>query len=214
LRLAFRSTKEKKMKLYYAPGACSLAPHIVAEELGTKIDLVKVDGSAKKTQDGADYWKINPKGYVPALGLDNGEVLTEGPVISQYLADQKPDAGLVPRAGTMERYRLQEMLGYINSELHKTYSPLFDKTTPQETRDNRIAYLKKRYALIEQKLDGRDYIVGDRFTIADAYLFTVTNWAGYVKLDLSEFPKLQAFQKRIAARPAVQKAMKDEGLIK
>lgn len=202
------------MKLYYSPGACSLAPHIVAEELGTPVDYVKVDGTAKKTQDGADFWKINPKGYVPALGLDNGEVLTEGPVISQYLADQKPQAGLVPAAGSIERYRLQEMLGYINSELHKTYSPLFDKTTPQETRDNRLAYLKKRYALIEQKLDGHDFLFGDRFTIADAYLFVVTNWANYVKLDLSEFPKLQAFQKRVAARPAVQKAMKQEGLLK
>lgn len=202
------------MKLYYSPGACSLAPHIVAEELGAKVDYVKVDGAAKKTQDGGDFWKVNPKGYVPALGLDNGEVLTEGPVISQYLADQKPEARLVPAAGSMERYRLQEMLGYINSELHKTYSPLFDKTTPQETRDNRLAYLKKRYALIEQKLDGHDFLFGDRFTVADAYLFVVTNWANYVKLDLSDFPKLQAFQKRVAARPAVQKAMKDEGLIK
>ena len=202
------------MKLYYSPGACSLAPRIVAEELGTPVEYVKVDGAAKKTADGADYWKVNPKGYVPALGLDGGEVLTEGPVISQYLADQKPQAGLVPAAGTMERYRLQEMLGYINSELHKTYSPLFDKATPQETRDNRLAYLRKRYALIEQKLDGRDYLFGDRFTVADAYLFVVTNWASHVKLDLAEFPRLQAFQKRVAARPAVQKAMKDEGLVK
>ena len=202
------------MKLYYSPGACSLAPHIVAEELGTKVDLVKVDGTAKKTQDGADFWKINPKGYVPTLGLDNGEVLTEGPVISQYLADQKPQAGLVPAAGSMERYRLQEALGYINSEIHKAYSPLFDKATPQETRENRLAYLKKRYALIEQKLDGHDYLLGDEFTIADAYLFTVTNWASHVKLDLSEFPKLQAFQRRVAARPAVQAAMKAEGLVK
>jgi glutathione S-transferase len=192
------------MKLYYSPGACSLAPRIVAEELGVPLEFVKVDGTAKKTQDGADFWKVNPKGYVPALGLDDGEVLTEGPVISQYLADRKPQAGLAPAAGTMERYRLQEMLGYINSELHKTYSPLFDKATPQETRD----------AVIEQKLDGHDYLFGDRFTVADAYLFVVTNWAHHVKLDLSDFPKLQAFQKRVAARPAVQKAMKDEGLVK
>ena len=202
------------MKLYYSPGACSLAPHIVAEELGSKVDLVKVDGASKKTEDGGDFWKVNPKGYVPALGLDGGEVLTEGPVISQYLADQKPQAKLVPPAGSLERYRLQEMMGYINSEIHKSYSPLFDKTTPQETRDNRLAYLKKRYGLIEQKLGGHDYLLGDSFTVADAYLFTVTNWAGFVKLDLSEFPKLQAFQKRVAARPAVQAAMKAEGLLK
>jgi len=202
------------MKLYYAPGACSLAPHIVAEELGSKVDLVKVDLGAKKTADGADYSKINPKGYVPALGLDNGEVLTEGPVISQYLADQKPQSGLVPPNGTLERYRLQEMLGFINSEIHKTYSPLFDKTTPQETRDNRVAYLKKRYGVIEQKLAGREYLLGDRFTVADAYLFVVTGWAPHVKVDLSEYPNVQAFQKRVAARPAVQAAMKAEGLIK
>jgi glutathione S-transferase len=202
------------MKLYYSPGACSLAPHIVAEELGTKLDYVKVDGGAKKTQDGQDFWKVNPKGYVPALGMDNGEVLTEGPVISQYLADQKPQAGLVPAAGTLERYRLQEMLGYINSEIHKTYSPLFGKDIDPKLRDDRVAYLMKRYAVIEQKLDGHEYLFGDRFTIADAYLFVVTNWANFVKVDLSQFPKLQAFQKRVAARPAVQAAMKAEGLVK
>ncbi|HZZ95053.1 MAG TPA: glutathione transferase GstA [Usitatibacter sp.] len=202
------------MKLYYSPGACSLAPHIVAEELGAKLDYVKVDGTAKKTQDGEDFWKINPKGYVPALGLDDGGVLTEGPVISQYLADQKPQAGLVPAAGTLERYRVQEMLGYINSEIHKTYSPLFGKDVDPKLREDRLAYLAKRYAVIEQKLDGRDYLFGDRFTIADAYLFVVTNWAHFVKFDLAPFPKLQAFQKRVAARPAVQAAMKAEGLLK
>jgi glutathione S-transferase len=202
------------MKLYYSPGACSLAPHIVAEELGTKVDYVKVDGGAKKTQDGQDFWKINPKGYVPALGLDNGEVLTEGPVISQYLADQKPQSGLVPPAGTLERYRVQEMLGFINSEIHKTYSPLFGKDVDPKLREDRLAYLAKRYAIVEQKLDGRDYLFGDRFTIADAYLFVVTNWAHAVKLELSAFPQLQAFQKRVAARPAVQAAMKAEGLVK
>jgi glutathione S-transferase len=201
------------MKLYYSPGACSLAPHIVAEETGTKLELVKVDGTAKKTQDGQDFYKINPKGYVPALGLDNGEVLTEGPVISQYLADQKPDSGLVPKAGTMERYRLQEMMGYINSELHKTYSPLFGKDVDPKLREDRVAYLKKRYAVIEAKLTG-DYLFGGKFTAADAYLFVVTNWANFVKVDLSEFPRLQAFQKRVAARPAVQAALKAEGLVK
>jgi glutathione S-transferase len=202
------------MKLYYAPGACSLAPHIVAEELGAKVDLVKVDLGAGKTADGADFSKINPKGYVPALALDNGEVLTEGPVISQYLADQKPEAGLVPKAGTLERYRLLETLGYINSEIHKTFSPLFDKSTPQEVRDNRVAYLQKRYAILDQKLAGRDFLFGDRFSVADAYLFVVTGWAPHVQVDLSQYANLQAFQKRVAARPAVQAAMKAEGLIK
>jgi glutathione S-transferase len=202
------------MKLYYAPGACSLAPHIVAQELGTPVDLVKVDTRSHQTADGGDFMKVNPKGYVPALALDNGEVLTEGPVISQYLADQKPQSGLVPAAGSLERYRVQEMLGFINSEIHKTYSPLFDKTTPADTRENRLAYLKKRYAFIDQKLQGRQFIVGDRFTVADAYLFTVTNWAAHVQLDLSGFPNLQAFQQRVAARPAVHKAMKAEGLVK
>jgi glutathione S-transferase len=202
------------MKLYYSSGACSLAPHIVAEELGTAVDLVKVDTKSHQTADGGDFMKVNPKGYVPALALDNGEVLTEGPVISQYLADQKPQSGLAPAAGSLERYRLQEMLGYINSEIHKTYSPLFDRATPADTRENRVAYLQKRYAFIEQKLQGRQFLVGDRFTVADAYLFTVTSWAPHVKLDLSGFPNLQAFQKRVAERPAVQRAMKAEGLLK
>ena len=202
------------MKLYFAPGACSLSPHIVLEEAGIAAETEQVNNQEKKTKTGKDYWSVNPKGQVPALQLDSGEVLTEGPVISQYLADQKPQSGLVPQAGSLERYRLQEMLGFINSEIHKTYSPLFDKTTPQEVRDNRTAYLKKRYALIDKKLAGRDFLFGDRFTVADAYLFVVTGWAPHVKVDLSEFANVQAFQKRVAARPAVQAAMKAEGLVK
>lgn len=203
------------MKLYFSPGACSLAPHIVAHELGIAVETEKVDGKAKKTASGADFWAINPKGYVPALALDDGQVLTEGPVISQYLADQKPGSGLAPANGTLERYRLQELLGYINSEIHKTYSPLFSDATAEETRNERKEYLKKRYALIEGLLGaGKPYLTGDTFTIADAYLFTVTNWARIVKLDLSGFPQLLAFQERVAARPAVQAAMKAEGLLK
>lgn len=203
------------MKLYFSPGACSLAPHIVANELGIALETEKVDGKAKKTASGADFWAINPKGYVPALTLDDGTVLTEGPVISQYLADQKPGSGLAPANGTMDRYRLQELLGYINSEIHKTYSPLFNEATSEETRNERKEYLKKRYALIEALLGaGKPYLTGDTFTIADAYLFTVTNWSKFVKLDLSGFPQLLAFQERVAARPAVQAAMKAEGLIK
>ena len=202
------------MKLYYAPGACSLSPHIVAREAGIPIELAKVDIKTKTMTTDGDYWAVNPKGYVPALGLDNGEVLTEGPAIVQYLADQKPASGLAPANGTLERSRVQEMLGYINSEIHKSYSPLFnDKTTP-EVRTERMEYLNKRYGLIEKQLQGRDYLYGKNFTVADAYLFTVTNWAHHVKLDLSAFPNLAAFQKRVAARPAVQAAMKEEGLIK
>jgi glutathione S-transferase len=201
------------MKLYYAPGACSLSPHIVARELGIDIHLEKIDNKTKRTASGADYLTINPKGYVPAIELDDGQVLTEGPAIVQYLADQKPEAGLVPPAGTMERYRMQEMLGYINSELHKTYSPLFSDATLPETRDERRAYLKKRYALLDQRLANQPYLFGDRFTIADAYLFVITTWANFVKLDLSGFSNVLAFQERVAARPPVTAAMKAEGLV-
>jgi glutathione S-transferase len=200
------------MKLYFSPGACSLSPHIVAHEVGLPLTLDKV--SNKRTSDDRDFWQINPKGYVPALELDGGELLTEGTAIVQYLADQKPEAGLVPPAGSLARYRVQEMLGYINSELHKSYSPLFNPKTPAETREERLEYLRKRYAFIEQALAGKDYLFGDQFTVADAYLFTVTNWARLVKLDLADFPNVLAFQARVAARPAVQAAMTAEGLLK
>jgi glutathione S-transferase len=200
------------MKLYFAPGACSLSPHIVAQEAGIPLTLVKVDTASKKLADGGDYWAINPKGYVPALELDNGELLTEGPAIVQYLADTKPDAKLVPAAGSFERYRVQEMLGYINSEIHKTYSPLFRPTTTPELRKDREEYLRKRYGLVEKQLAKGPYLFGEQFTVADAYLFTVTNWANFVKLDLSEFPNLLAFQARVAERPGVQAALVAEGL--
>ncbi|TMQ17924.1 MAG: glutathione transferase GstA [Deltaproteobacteria bacterium] len=200
------------MKLYFAPGACSLSPHIVAQEAGIPLTLVKVDTQTKKLADGGDYWAINPKGYVPALQLDNGELLTEGPAIVQYLADQKPATKLVPAAGSFERYRVQEMLGYINSEIHKTYSPLFRPTTSPELRKDREEYLRKRYKPIEQQLAKGPYLFGEQFTAADAYLFTVTNWANFLKLDFSEFPNLLAFQARVANRPAVQAAMTAEGL--
>jgi glutathione S-transferase len=200
------------MKLYFSPGACSLSPHIVAHEAGIPLTLVKVDTATKQLADGGDYWAINPKGYVPALQLDDGELLTEGPAIVQYLADRKPDAKLVPAAGTFERYRVQEMLGYINSEIHKTYSPLFRPTTSAELRKDREEYLRKRYQLIEQRLAKGPYLFGEQFTVADAYLFTVTNWANFLKLDMSAFPNLLAFQGRVAARPAVQAAMTAEGL--
>lgn len=202
------------MKLFYSPGACSLSPHIVAREAGIDLHLQKVDLKSKTIASEGDFFAINSKGYVPALEVDDGEILTEGPTIVQYLADRKPETGLAPPAGTMARYRLQEWLGFINSELHKTYSPLFKPSTPAETRAERLAYLGKRYAVVEKQLAGRPYLLGDKFTVADAYLFTVTHWAGTVKLDLSPFPSLRGFQERTAARPAVKAAMKAEGLIK
>jgi glutathione S-transferase len=200
------------MKLYYSPGACSLSPHIVALEAGLPIELQKVDTKTKTANAEGDYWKVNPKGYVPALEIAPGEVLTEGPAIVQYLGDQKPQAGLVPKPGSLERYRQQEMLSFITSEIHKAYSPLFSQATPKETIEDRKAALRKRYKLLDERLNGRDYLFGDRFTAADAYLFTVTTWAPFVELDLSAFPNLQAFQERVAARPAVKEALKQEGL--
>lgn len=202
------------MKLYYAAGACSLSPHIVALEAGIAVELEKVDTKAKRTASGEDYWQINPKGYVPALQLDNGELLTEGTAIVQYLADLKPESGLAPANGTTARYRLQETLGYINSELHKSYTPLFKPDTPDAVRDERKDYLRKRYALLDQHLSKHDWLIGEQFTVADAYLFTVTNWAQHVGLDLSDFPAIVAFQQRVASRPQVQSALKAEGLLK
>lgn len=202
------------MKLYYTPGACSLASHIVAREAGIDLSLEKVDLGTKKTESGVDFSTLNPKGYVPALELDDGGMLTEGTAILQYLADRKPDSGLVPANGTLPRYQQQEMLGYINSEIHKNYSPLFNKKTLPEVRTEREDYLRKRYALVESILGNGSFLFGDQFTAADAYLFTVTNWAKGVGVDLGEFPNLLAFQKRVAERPAVQAALKAEGLVK
>jgi glutathione S-transferase len=199
------------MRLFYAPGACSLSPHIVALEAGIKLAFEKVDLKTKKTADGSDYLTINPKGAVPALQLDDGEILTEGPAIVQYLAEQRPQAGLVPAAGTMAHYRLLEILGFINSEIHKGYSPLFNPAISAADRSEKIAYLQKRYGFIEAQLKKHPYLLGDQFSVADAYLFTVTNWATPLKVDLSRFPKVLDFQKRIGARPAVQAAMKAEG---
>ncbi|MBS0199177.1 MAG: glutathione transferase GstA [Proteobacteria bacterium] len=200
------------MKLYYSPGACSLAPHIVALEAGIDVVLDKVDLKEKKTSDGRDYLAINPKGYVPALELDSGEVLTEGPAIDQYLADLKPASGLAPANGTMARYQLQSLLNYITSEIHKTYSPLFAADTPEATVANRKAYLQKRYAYLDAILAKQPWLGGDHFSVADAYLFTVTRWARAVHVDLSAFTALADFQKRAQERPAVQAALQAEGL--
>ena len=202
------------MKLFYSPGACSLSPHIVAREIGIDVELEKVDTKTHTFNGGSDYYKVNPKGYVPALEIKAGDILTEGPAIVQYLGDQKPQSGIVPAAGSAQRYRLQEMLGYINSEIHKTYSPLFNKAISEETANERREYLKKRYAYLEGVLATKQYLVDNKFSAADAYLYTVTRWAPFVKVDLAGFPNLREFQARVEARPAVQQALKEEGLLK
>ena len=202
------------MKLYYSPGACSLSPRIVAQEAGLELTFEKVDIRSKTLSGDRDFFAINPKGAVPALELDNGEVLTEGPAIVQYLADLKPNSGLAPANGTLPRYRLQEMLGFINSEIHKSYSALFRRESAPDAKAESEATLRKRYAIIETALTGKKFLFGDTFTVADAYLFTVTNWSKFVKLDLSEFPNLLGFQKTVAARPAVIAALTAEGLNK
>ncbi len=201
------------MKLYYSPGACSLSPHITALEAGLNVTLVKVDTKTKKLEDGSDFRAINPKGQVPTLVLDDGEVVTEGPVIAQILADLAPASHLAPGNGTKARYKLQEWLNFITSELHKSYSPLFTPTTPDDYKPLVKANLASRYAFLDEKLAGKQYLMGDTFTVADAYLFTVTNWAKYVGLDLSPYANLGAFMGRVAARPKVQAALKAEGLI-
>jgi len=201
------------MKLYYSPGACSLSPHIVARELGIKVDLQKVSTKDKTMEGGGDFWQVNPKGYVPTLELDNGKRLTEGPAIVQYLADQKPDAGLAPKAGTFERYQLQEWLNFLTSEVHKQFSPLFRPNTPEDYKTIAKENLGKRFDWLDQQLKGKDYLTGKQFTVADAYLFVLTNWTKPTNIDLSKWPNVQAFNKRVAARPKVKEAMQAEGLI-
>jgi len=198
------------MKLYFSPGVCSLAPHIVLRETGTPFELVRVDIRSHKVQDGNDYYQVNAKGSVPTLELDNGERLTEGPVISQYVADQAGNRELVPAAGTMERYRVLEWLNYITSELHKGYSVLFNPNIDAPTKTLFRAQLRKKYEWIESKLEGRKFLTGQNFTAADAYLFTVTRWAKVVELDLSGLPALDAFNAAAASRPAVQAALEAE----
>jgi glutathione S-transferase len=202
------------MKLYYTPGACSMAVHIALRETGQKFDLVKVDLRQHRTEGGEDYYAINPKGYVPALRLDDGAILTEDAVILQYLADRQPEAGLAPRAGTLERYRLMEWLNFISSEMHKTLGALFNPKITPEWKEDRIALFGRRCDYLVEALGNRPYLMGDRFTIADAYLFTILGWADYFKLDMGRWPLLQQYAGRIAARPAVRETMKAEGLIK
>jgi len=202
------------MKLYYSPGACSLSPHIALLEAGLPYELVKVDLKAKKLENGDDYLAINPKGQVPALGLDNGETVTEGPVIVQYIADQVPAKNLAPANGTMARYRLQEWLNFTTSEVHKAFGALFDPATPEDYKVAVKARILGRLKWVDEQLEGKQYLMGDTFSVADAYLFTVTNWSKFVGLDISGLANLGAFMGRVAARPAVQEALKAEGLIK
>lgn len=202
------------MKLYYSPGACSMAVHITAREAGVPVSLVKVDLRAHKTEDGADFYAINPKGYVPAVELPEGGVLTEVAALVQYVAEKAPQSGLAPAAGAPERYRFLEWLTFVSSELHKGMSPLFYPTTTAEAKAGIKEKLSTRFAILEKALTGRDYLTGSRFTAADAYAFTILNWTGMLGVDLQPFPAVRAFMDRVAARPAVQEAMRAEGDLK
>jgi glutathione S-transferase len=202
------------MKLYFAPGACSMGPHIAMREAGYKFDLEKVDVANKKTADGGDFWKINPKGYVPALKLDDGQVLTEASVILQYLADQKPESGLAPKLGTMERYRLMEWLNFVSSEVHKQIGALFNPKLTLEMKEVQLGVIGRRLRALEGMLDGKQFVMGDKFSVADAYLFNILTWTNIHNIDLNPWPKVKEYLARIGARPKVQETMKAEGLIK
>ena len=201
------------MKLYYAPGTCSMASHIVLHETGLPFAVDRLNPVTKTTAGGEDFVQVNPKGYVPALRLDDGSVLTEGAAILQYIADQKPASGLAPKAGTLERYRLQERLTFISSEIHKSFSPMFNKAASDEVKGYARTMLTKRLPHVEARLAGTPYLMGDTFTVADAYLFVVLNWSSHVGFDLSQFPGIRDYLVRIAMRPAVSAAMQAEGLI-
>jgi glutathione S-transferase len=201
------------MKLYYAPGACSLSQHINLREAGLEFDLVKVDLRAKRTEDDRDFLQINPKGQVPTLERDDGQILTENPVIAEYIADLAQQSGLIPPAGTIERYRVMEWLSFVGSELHKTFGPLFRPNTPDDYKAIATENFGKKLDVVEQHLaKGHDYLAGDRFSAADAYCYVVLRWPSRVGMDLSRWPTIGAYSARIAARPAVQEALKAEGL--
>ncbi|WP_457092141.1 glutathione transferase GstA [Microvirga sp. P5_D2] len=202
------------MKLYYSPGACSLAPHIVAREAGLPISLEKVDLSKHLTETGENYRAINPKGYVPAMTIEDGSLLTEAAAIIQYLADQKPASGLAPAHGTTERYRLIEWITFISSEIHKGFGPLWNPATPDAMKAATKERLATRFAYLDEVLGKHPYLTGETFTVADAYLFTVVNWTNFHAIDISSFKNLAAFQARVAARPKVQEALAAEGLLK
>jgi glutathione S-transferase len=202
------------MKLYYSAGACSLSPHIVLHEAGLPFQALSAPTKTHQLADGTDYYSINPLGYVPLLELDDGRRLHEGPAIVQYIADQAPASQLAPANGTFERYKLQEWLTFIGTELHRGFTPLFTPSTPADYKPSCLERLSKRLQWVEGELAGKQHLMGDTFTVADAYLFTVTNWAPYVALDISGLPNLLAYRARVGARPAVIAAMKAEGLIK
>lgn len=202
------------MQLYFSPGACSLASHITLREAGLPFDLKRTDTKTKKLEDGSDYFAVNSKGAVPALRLDDGQILTEGPAILQYLADQKPESRLAPKAGTLERYRLLEWLNFITSEIHKSFSPLFNPNADAKVKEYATQLLEKKFDWLEKQLAGKHYLTGETFTIADAYLFVVVNWSNFVGIDLGRWPALKEFQARVSARPKVQEALEAEGLLK
>lgn len=201
------------MKLFYAPGACSLAPHIVAREAGYTFDLVKVDIPNKKTADGNDYWKVNDKGYVPALMLDDGQVITEAAVICQYLADQRPESGLLPGFGGIERYHAMAALNFVATEIHKQIGALFNPMMTPEMKEVQRGVIERRFNALEGMLDGKQYLTGAGYSAADAYLFAVLNWTKMHNIDVARWPNIQAFMERVAQRPKVQEAMKAEGLL-
>ena len=200
------------MKLYYVPGVCSLAAHIALREAGVDFALDKMDRDSRRTESGENYLDVNPKGSVPALRLDNNEVLTEVAVILQYIADQAPQSGLAPAAGSMERYRLMEWLNYIATEVHKQHSPLFNPKIPPEWRENQLGLLAKRFDYLSERLARQPYLMGEQFTVADAYLFVVLRWSTRLKIEITPWPVLTGYRARIAARPAVQAALRAEGL--
>jgi glutathione S-transferase len=202
------------MKLYFSPGACSLASHIALLEAGLAFSLEQVDLRSKQTASGKDFTAINPKGYVPALEMKDGNVLTEGPAILQFVADLAPDRQLAPAHGTLERYRLVEWLNFIATELHKNFSPLFRPTSTEDMKEAARTNLRNRLAWVAARLEGNDFLTGSQFTVADAYLFTVLGWSGKVGVDLSPWPVLGAFVERVGARPAVRQALREEGLVK
>jgi glutathione S-transferase len=202
------------MKLYYSPSACSLSPHIALYEAGLAFDAVLASTKSHKLADGTDFYSINPLGYVPALHLDDGTLLTEGPAIVQYIADLAPEKNLAPANGTLARYKLQSMLNFISTELHKGFAPLFNPKMPEEAKTIAKEKLASRFGWLNGELEGKQFVMGDTFTVADAYLFTVTNWGKFVGVDVSAFANIVALCDRIKARPAVQLALKAEGLIK
>ncbi len=202
------------MKLYYSPGACSLSPHITLHESGLKFEHVLAPTKSHKLEDGTDYYTVNPLGYVPLLELDDGTRLTEGPAIVQYVADQVPDKQLAPANGTVARAQLQSWLNFIGTELHKGFSPLFNPATPADYKTIAIDKLLSRMKWVDGELAGKPYLMGERFSVADPYLFTMILWAPHVGMDISGLAHMAAFRARMAARPAVQAAMKEEGLLK